>query len=276
MPKRRKLWLWILLLIVLLLASFLFFCWRYPSESFGDRENERWRYALRSDARLAGLDKARRADVKAWEERYRLLMDALTAEDGHGGDHGLHHRTKPEREAELWTHLKSLPAYRAAPAILLASIDDVYLGYHGNGWWGVWWHWPYLNCTRAEELADRLARDHPAFEEEALWTRIYCSRVKGWSESERTGGYPSPDPSAPSQDRWTSDAAKVTALCQELQRKYPNGKYASMAAALLSGKQLLLELPGHPVWGRVRSDGSGRSFTVKSYEGPDFIIERVR
>ena len=108
-----------------------------------DRDKVSWRAALAYyPERYAGLDSGRMSETKKLEAKYRELMDALTVIDGRGFDHGQFHETKRERERELWALMKEVPAYPAAPRLILASIDDVYLGYHSNGWWGPWWHWP--------------------------------------------------------------------------------------------------------------------------------------
>ena len=46
------------------------------------------------------------------------------------------------------------------------------------------WHWPYFDCAKAVKLAERLGADHPQYAEDALWTRIYCYRIKGLDGNE--------------------------------------------------------------------------------------------
>lgn len=232
-----------------------------------DRDNVQWVSALAPyPERYRGLSKVEVQTVKTLEERYRTVMDALTVVDGMGGDHGRYHRTKPEREQELQAILKELPTYPAAPRLILAALDDVYLGHHNNGWWGYWWHWPYFDCAKAIALADRLTALAPELEEEALWTKFYCYRVKGWAEDPR---YEGREP----QERWTSDADQARKVGAELLTKHPGGKYAARVTALLGGKDLVLTLPGYPVMGRTRP-GGGYATTVRRYDGPEFVIER--
>jgi hypothetical protein len=233
-----------------------------------DRDNLRWRDAIRRySGRYEGLTAAQEQQVRIQERRFASLLDQLTAMDGMGSDHGKYHQTKPEREAELWALLGELPNYPGAPRLVLAAIDDVYLGFHGNGWWGYGWHWPYLDCAKAVALADRLAALDSEFREEALWTKIYCYRVQGWAEFVEL-----PGPTA--QEKWKSDERRARALCDELLKWFPEGKYASRVKALMAEKKLLLQLPGYPVMGRTPSGLGGYSHSERRYDGPEFQIVR--
>jgi len=233
-----------------------------------DRDNLRWRDAIRRfSGRYDGLTAAQGEQVRIQERRYAFLLDQLTAVDGMGSNHGKYHQTKPEREAELWKLLSELPNYPAASRLVLAAIDDVYLGFHANGWWGYWWHWPYLDCAKAVALADRLASRYPEFREEALWTKIYCYRVQGWAEFVELPG------STP-QETWKSDERRARALCDELLKAFPDGKYAARAKGLLAEKALLLQLPGYPVMGRTPSGLGGYAHTERRYDGLEFQIVR--
>ena len=240
----------------------------------GDRDNERWRAALQHyPGRYSGLDATQVGDVKKLEARFREIMDALTAIDSPGGHHGASHETKPDREQELWTLLGRIPQYPAASRLILAAIVDVYLGFHGNGWWGYWWHWPYLDCAKAVTLADRLIENHPGMEEEALWTKIYCYRVLGWGGSERNGR--SGPRGNEAQYNWKPDPKRVRALCEQLQVSHPKGRYAAPAAALLKLPDLVLDLPGYPVAGRTRHDPKAVSMSIVGHTGPDFLLNRA-
>lgn len=239
--------------------------------SSDDRDNARWKEALDDfPGRYAGLEAEELARVKSLESEYREVMDALTANDGREGDHGAHHQLKRDREPVLWKILESLPVYPGLSHLILAAIDDVYLGYHGNGYWGRHWHWPYLDCSKAVSLADRLAREDVSALEEALWTEIYCYRIMGWRDTKRYMNDEGREP----QFTWSANPERVRWLCRELLRRFPNGKYAKRAASLLGQEDLLLELPVVPVAGRIRLGSKARSLTVVPHTGPEFVIDR--
>jgi hypothetical protein len=120
---------------------------------------------------------------------------------------------------------------------LLAAIDDVYLGYHWNGYWGYDWHWPYFNCFKAGELAHRLASRHPEAREEALWTLIYCYRVSGMTERDSTD-----TPAGKEQEKWTGSLEQARMLCRELLKDYPQGRHAEHARQLLGKTDVELSI----------------------------------
>jgi hypothetical protein len=233
------------------------------------RVNVLWLAALKPyPERYASLTREQKKAVQALEIRYGELLDALTAVDGMGGDHGRYHVTKPETERGLWQLLKNLPRYPAAPRMIMAALDDVYLGYHANGWWGPWWHWPYFHCEKASELAVRMAKDYPELEEEALWTRIYCHRIQNWSDidSRRASERGAESP-------WKADPDQLRILGAQLLQKFPDGKYAARVKQLFASENPMLTLPGYPVMGRT-PPGGGMAMTVRRYDGPEFLIDR--
>lgn len=141
--------------------------------------------------------------------------------------------------------------FRGGPNLLLRAIDSVYLRYHDNAYHGWIWHWPYFDCGKAVELAERLRTVYPQAAEESLWTKIYCYRIQGLNgtkdvDSDESRKYAS----IAAQVRWKADPERVRALCRELIESYPRGKYAARASELLEQKDLLVELPtswGQPV-----------------------------
>lgn len=189
------------------------------------------------DSPYRGLGAEAVAEAKAWEAGYDELMARLTNEEGRGM-HGGFHRIDEAAEAELWELLKTTPKYKGTPARLLGAIDNVYLSYRDNKYHGWIWHWPYLDCAKAVELADRVGG------EEGLWTEIYCRRVEGLDTSK----YPYDDEtfgkfaSVKAQATWKADPAKVRALCEELIRTHPDGRYAARAKAVLDGGAATLDL----------------------------------
>ena len=184
--------------------------------------------------------------VRHRELRFARLLDDLTALDGCGDHHGCYHILKENQELELWSLLEKLPVYPGEANLLLAAIDDVYLGYHWNGYWGYDWHWPYFNCAKAIQLAERLAKNHPESAEEALWTLIYCYRVGELGDDES-----SDTTAGKAQSEWKGSAAKARSLCGELIQRYPTGRHAPQAQRLLglAESEFMLKRPRQPVFG---------------------------
>jgi hypothetical protein len=195
--------------------------------------NRVWESAVTPfEGRYAGLTAEQVRDVRRAEVQFTGLLESLTAVDGCGDEHGCYHVTKNDKEKELWSLLHSLPRHPGEARLLLSAIDDVYLGYHWNGFWGNAWHWPYLSCVKAVDLAERLMERHPDQTEEALWTMAYCYRVMGWLEFDSGSGGVESDAST-EQRFWKSSPGKARARCNELIRRFPAGRHASHAKRLL-------------------------------------------
>jgi hypothetical protein len=187
-------------------------------------------------------------ETAAFESQCKQLLADLTAKDGTRGFHGPFHNLKEDKERELWNLLARAPRYPGAPKMLLRAIDDVYLRYHENMYHGWIWHCPYFDCKKAVELSDRLLAQYPDFTEEALWTKLYCYRIKGLDGNR----YPYDSDfkmyaTVKAQTQWESDGDKVRALCRELQEKFPKGKYAKRIPELLEMKDIEVTLPDS--WG---------------------------
>jgi hypothetical protein len=212
--------------------------------------NRAWETAVAPfEGRYAGLTQEQVHDVRRAEVRFAGLLDTLTAVDGCGDEHGCYHITKNDKEKELWSLLQSLPPHPGEARLLLSAIDDVYLGYHWNGFWGNAWHWPYLSCVKAVALAERLMDRHPDQGEEALWTMVYCHRVMGWLEFDSGSGGVESDAST-EQRFWVSSPDKARALCNELLRRFPMGRHANHAKRLLEleDAKLRVQLATSPVF----------------------------
>ncbi len=181
------------------------------------------------DSPYRGLDRKTAALVKEDEVKFDDLLKRLTSKDAEGM-HGVFHRVDDEAQKQLWALLKEVPAYRGGARLLLAAIDRVYLAYHENGYHGWIWHRPYFDCAKAVALAERLEKEHPSQAEEALWTRLYCYRMRALPKG-RASGYKYSGELA--QIEWKADAAKVRAIGEEMLKRFPEGKYAKRVAELL-------------------------------------------
>ena len=206
------------------------------------------------------------------ERRFGDLMRLLTAVDGWDARHGRFHRIKEDKERELWALLDQLPSWPGAPRLILSTIDDVYLGYHGNGHWGWSWYWPYFSCPKTLILSERLVRDYPGFVEEALWTKIYCYRIRGLGED----GFDNTEKSEAmkAHHEWRSDPEKVRDLCRELITGFPEGKYTDRARKLLKMQNLGISLPYHPVAGHIPRGADAMIISLVPYDGPAFLMDR--
>src|SRR5688572_5142297 len=122
--------------------------------------------------------------------------------------------------------------------MILAALDEIYLGYRSNGNWGWWWHWPYFNCFKATLLVERLERSHPALAEEALWTRIYCHRINGLKDSK--DGDLLHTEAMEAQYFWIADPPKVKSLCESYLERFPKGKYVARIRQLMELKDVTL------------------------------------
>jgi len=212
-----------------------------------ERFNRKWEKATDLyPGRYLGLKDVEIHWIRHRESRFAQLMNDLTAVDGCSDVHGCYHILKESREQELWTLLETLPNYPGEANLLLAAIDDVYLGYHWNGYWGYDWHWPYFNCAKAVQLAERLAKNHPELGEEALWTLIYCHRVGEMRADESTD-----TAAGKAQSEWKGSEEKVRSLFVELAQRYPRGRQVSQASRLLElpFSELMLNRPRQPVFG---------------------------
>lgn len=181
-------------------------------------------------ALLACLLLQEQADPKAVEaaghlqQRHAELLRLLHERSGEGL-HGPFHQRREDLERELWALLESLPRRPESARILLASIDGIYLKFYANGYHGWEWHHPYFDCRKAVILAERLLRDHPAQAEEALWTKLYCHRLRGLAADEAAGGYQTA--SVLAMRAWKADAAKARETAKELLEKFQKGPYAA-------------------------------------------------
>lgn len=186
-------------------------------------------------------------EVKELERTYGRLLTLLTTDNAFGGPHGSAHKPDDRLEHEFWALLKKLATYHGSGRMILAAIDEVYLGYRDSGNWGWWWQWPYFNCFKATLLGDRLEKDFPDLAEEGLWTKIYCSRVNGlatskYGEEPRLIDFEAME----AQYFWKADPERVKALCQELLKRFPVGKYSARARDLMSLDGVTLTLTGTP------------------------------
>jgi hypothetical protein len=222
--------------------------------------------------RYEGLETEGILEAQAMERDFAGLMKRLSRDNDRGGPHGAAHRVNDALEHELWALLKRFANYPGSGRMILAAVDEIYLGYRSNGNWGWWWHWPYLNCFKAMLLAERLEVSHPALAEEALWTRIYCHRVNGLRGTKN--GESLESEAMESQYFWTADPIKVKALCESYLERHPKGKYLARVRNLLEMKDVTLTLPGHPVGGMVEPSDDATSFSTQEYDGPRFIIDR--
>jgi hypothetical protein len=189
-----------------------------------------------------GLDRETARKTSATVRRCDEHLAALTATNGKGR-HGPFHDTDDKREREFLALLGTLPRFRGGGPLLLKAIDQVYLNFHANGYHGWLWHCPYVDCTKALMLADRLEREYPDFTEDAIFTRIYCYRVRGLDKGEED---PEASAAARAQLAWKADPERARTLCRELLEKYPKGRYATLAAELLGRKDLLIIPPSGP------------------------------
>ena len=200
-----------------------------------ERYNRAWETAtVPYPGRYAGLNAGDMHRVRHKELRFAQLLDSLTAVDGCSDLHGCFHIQKDEQEAKLWILLEKLPNYPGKANLLLAAIDDVYLGYHWNGYRGYDWHWPYFNCLKAVTLAERLAVHHPDLEAETLWILIYCYRVLGLKEAKGYEGQGGDSNAARAQMEWKFSPAKVRELCKTSLEKFPNSPYVDRLKRLLT------------------------------------------
>jgi len=188
----------------------------------------------------SGLDRKTAEAIRPLGRRHGELIGLLNNRDGEGALHGSFHQLREDLEKELWGLLEKLPRLPVAGRMILTAIDEVYLKVHNNGYHGWLWHHPYFDCAKAVALSDRLIRDHPGFVEEALWTKLYCFRLRGLEESERP---PYDTAAAKAQLLWKPDAARARAAAKELAEKFPKGPYAARAAEGLKASDDALILP---------------------------------
>ena len=218
--------------------------------------------------RYDGLEGDGITDAKEKERQFAVLMKGLSRYNRHDLPHDPAHEPDDTLEHRLWALLRDMPNYPGSGRVILAAIDQIYLGYRENGNWGWWWHCPYFNCFKATLLAERLSVWHRDLAQEALWTRIYCYRVNGLGKPVYNfGEYPwdVDYESMQLQHFWRSDPAKVKALCEELLQRFPNGKYAGRAKVIHELKDVTLTIPGR----------EGVVDMQSAYpNGPPFVIDR--
>ena len=181
------------------------------------------------DSPYAGLERKAAEGFRGQERGHAELVRLLNSKGGQGL-HGGFHELQEDREKELWGLLEKLPRCPGTARLILTSIDQVYLKFHANGYHGWLWHHPYFDCAKAVALCERLIRDYPAFLEEALWTKLYCYRLRGLDAAARP---PYETAAAKAQLAWKADAAKARAAAKELVEKFPKGAYARRAADCL-------------------------------------------
>lgn len=206
-------------------------------ETAGAEDGARIRGILESP--YSGLDRKAAGAIRLQEERHAELIRLLQKKDGQGL-HGSFHELQEDLEKELWGLIDKLPRYPGAARLILAAIDEVYLKVHDNGYHGWTWHHPYFNCSKAVALADRLIRDHPPAAEEALWTKLYCFRLRGLGEKDLQNYEIA---AAKAQKAWRPDAAQARAAAKELAERFPKGPYAGRAADCLQLSDDALILP---------------------------------
>ena len=141
-----------------------------------------------------------------------------------------------------------MPRYPGASKIFLLAVDRVYLQYHQNLYHGWIWHWPYFDCSKAVKLADRAMEADPDAAEEALWTKIFCYRVRGLDGNVYPYNSSCKEyPTVRAQVRWKSDPEQVRRFCREIQTRFPTGKHTDGVAELIEMKEVELTLPDS--WG---------------------------
>lgn len=210
---------------------------RKKLESAGPESRARILHILESP--YSGLDRKAAASVRDVERRHAELIRLLNEKNGEG-IHGSYHRVREDLERELWGLLEKLPRYPGAARLLLTSIDDVYLKVHSNGYHGWTFHHPYFDCAKAVVLADRLLRDHPGSAEEALWTQLYCFRLRGLEKGDASGYV---FDAVKAQLAWKPDPAKAREAGKNLLEKFPKGPYAIRVAEWLKAGDEDLILP---------------------------------